>query len=203
MVDQKITELTELSVPEANDLMVIVDDPAGTPVTKKITVGNSMIDATTTTKGKASFNSDDFTVSSGAVSLKNKTSYWSANGTNFQGRYPNTASVEHNVDTGTLKSTGDDIEIAGPVFLPHGAVVTAVEVEGTGTWNWEMWRTSRTAESSTIMATAQVDSADTSISNATIDNANYTYFIQSKPENLLQSNDTLISVRITYTTDYD
>jgi|LauGreDrversion2_2_1035103.scaffolds.fasta_scaffold12434_2 hypothetical protein len=37
---KKITELTALTAPSADDLMVIVDSPSGTPVTKYVTVGN-------------------------------------------------------------------------------------------------------------------------------------------------------------------
>lgn len=40
MADLKITELIELSIPADVDLLAIVDDPAGTPITKKITRGN-------------------------------------------------------------------------------------------------------------------------------------------------------------------
>lgn len=41
MADSKITNLTELSaVPEATDIMPIIDDPSGTPASKKITVSN-------------------------------------------------------------------------------------------------------------------------------------------------------------------
>lgn len=40
MADQKISQLTELTTPVGEDLLAIVDDPAGTPVTKKITRRN-------------------------------------------------------------------------------------------------------------------------------------------------------------------
>lgn len=40
MTNQKITELAELTDIDVNDVLAIVDDPAGSPVTKKITVGN-------------------------------------------------------------------------------------------------------------------------------------------------------------------
>lgn len=40
MADYKITELNELTSVAAGDLLIIVDDPAGTPITKKITVAN-------------------------------------------------------------------------------------------------------------------------------------------------------------------
>jgi hypothetical protein len=37
---KKISELTALTAPAAEDLMVIVDDPSGTPTTKYVSVGN-------------------------------------------------------------------------------------------------------------------------------------------------------------------
>ena len=40
MADQKIIELAELTIPEAEDLLAIVDDVVGSPATKKIEVGN-------------------------------------------------------------------------------------------------------------------------------------------------------------------
>jgi len=40
MVDAKITELVELTDPVAADVLAIVDDPSGTPVTKKVTLAN-------------------------------------------------------------------------------------------------------------------------------------------------------------------
>lgn len=39
--DKKITELTELTTPVDADVLVIVDDPAGSPVTKKLTWANN------------------------------------------------------------------------------------------------------------------------------------------------------------------
>lgn len=40
MADQKITQLTALTTPSTDDLLAIVDDPSGTPITKKITLLN-------------------------------------------------------------------------------------------------------------------------------------------------------------------
>ena len=37
---KKVTELTALTAPAGEDLLLIVDDPSGTPTTKKITVSN-------------------------------------------------------------------------------------------------------------------------------------------------------------------
>lgn len=40
MADKKITELTELVDPADEDLLAIVDDPAGTPITRKVSKSN-------------------------------------------------------------------------------------------------------------------------------------------------------------------
>lgn len=40
MADAKITALTECTDPQSTDILPMVDDPAGTPVTKKVTVAN-------------------------------------------------------------------------------------------------------------------------------------------------------------------
>jgi len=42
MANKKITELTELTTPAGADIVAIVDDVAGTPTTKKVTVTNLM-----------------------------------------------------------------------------------------------------------------------------------------------------------------
>ena len=42
MADSKITQLTELTTPAVGDLLAIVDDPSGSPETKKITVSSLM-----------------------------------------------------------------------------------------------------------------------------------------------------------------
>lgn len=40
MADSKLSALTELTAPASVDIFAIVDDPAGTPVTKKVTLAN-------------------------------------------------------------------------------------------------------------------------------------------------------------------
>jgi len=37
---KKVTELSALTAPAADDLLLIIDDVAGTPITKKITLAN-------------------------------------------------------------------------------------------------------------------------------------------------------------------
>jgi len=38
MADKKVTQLTSLTAPANTDLLLIIDDPAGSPISKKITV---------------------------------------------------------------------------------------------------------------------------------------------------------------------
>lgn len=40
MADQKITQLTENTTPLVTDILPMVDDPAGTPATQKVTIAN-------------------------------------------------------------------------------------------------------------------------------------------------------------------
>ena len=49
MADLKITQLTELTSPLISDIVPIVDDPSGSPVTKKITLSNLLAQKTVVT----------------------------------------------------------------------------------------------------------------------------------------------------------
>lgn len=40
MADKKITQLVALTAPAKEDLLLIVDDPAGSPISKKVTLGD-------------------------------------------------------------------------------------------------------------------------------------------------------------------
>lgn len=67
MADKKITQLTSMTTQTASDLLLIIDDVQGTPVSKKITVksffglvpANTVFNANTTVRGnKALFASN-------------------------------------------------------------------------------------------------------------------------------------------------
>src|SRR6056300_584425 len=45
MANKKFTDLNNLATPNGDDVMAIVDDVAGTPTTKKVTVSNLMTQA--------------------------------------------------------------------------------------------------------------------------------------------------------------
>jgi hypothetical protein len=40
MADKKVSQLTSLTTPAAEDLLLIIDDPSGTPVSKQVTLKN-------------------------------------------------------------------------------------------------------------------------------------------------------------------
>ena len=53
MADKKVTQLTALTSPVGEDLLLIVDDPSGTPVSKKVTLNSffGSVAANTTLSG--------------------------------------------------------------------------------------------------------------------------------------------------------
>lgn len=156
-------------------------------------------DASTTNKGVAQFNSDDFAASSGTISLKNKTSYWSCDGSNFHAEFPDVDDVKYFDENGGFEASADDIRAFAPVFLPHGAVVTSVLVNGTGGNTWRLFR-HQTGFDGSVMATQVVGATDSTITDATIDNSTYSYFFQVDD---CDTGDDIVNAIISYTTDYD
>lgn len=106
MVDKKITALTELTAAVSTDMAVIVDAPGGTPVTKKITVGN-LIAGVSTAKG-------DINVGTGV-----STSSALAVGTNAQKLVANSAA------TNGVSWIDDDVAIE--IIMGGGLISTGVQ----------------------------------------------------------------------------
>ena len=192
---------------------VVIDYHADMTNERKITAGegidltdggaNSTItisgeNASTTNKGIASFNTNDFSVSNGAVSLKNKTSYWSAPGCAFTG----VNSAANDAEPEGTKVPGSVSTILPIQNLPNGAIVTGAVVYGSDTGNtWSLIRgeLDDNGTNNSTMATAAHDTEDTTISNATIDNSSYTYHFATTTG----AGDGIYGARIKYTTDYD
>jgi len=81
MADRKTTELDALASPNQKDLLYVVDDPTGTPTSKKVSLytlfgsvpANTSISGTLSITGDATLSSN-VVVSSGVVQLSSNTS---------------------------------------------------------------------------------------------------------------------------------
>lgn len=70
MADKKVTQLTALTAPANTDLLLIIDDPAGSPISKKITVedlfgktsGLSVTTINLTSTGDTTLAANNFTI---------------------------------------------------------------------------------------------------------------------------------------------
>lgn len=93
MADRKITELAALTSPNQKDLLYVVDDPTGTPVSKKISLynlfgsvpANTSITGTLTVSGNTTLSGTKTNISSGVVTLGASTSVASNNATTVLG----------------------------------------------------------------------------------------------------------------------
>jgi len=132
------------------------------------------------------------------IAIRKGTHYWSTPAGAFQ---PNSNGYDYYHDPGDNKLhitavSGDEFVLC-PVNLPNGALITACKVFGSDISNvWYLYRRKldrTTAE--TEMASANVNTEDTTITEATIDNINYCYWI----EVYIGNGDDIYGARVTYT----
>ena len=96
--------------------------------------------------------------------------------------------------------------VAPETSIPSPAtILVTAEVFGDADSNTKTWILKRnqvadaTEGNAETMATANINTADSSISNATIDNSTYMYWIQGSDAD---TNQIIYGAKITYTTDY-
>jgi hypothetical protein len=75
MANKKITELTELTTPVGADIVAIVDDVAGTPTTKKVTVTNLMGQASASNLSSYDFNGNAISNFDASINDQTGTTY--------------------------------------------------------------------------------------------------------------------------------
>lgn len=143
--------------------------------------------------------------------LTNKTSYYSIPGNTFIAISASTTDDVDNVTRGTRESGEGAVQpdenaviFLAPVHLPQGSIVTGCIVYGDGDAQAETWNLVShdidTLDTQTLMATAAIGTADTSIQNAIINNQANSYFISTTS---LDTGDQIFGAVITYTTNYD
>ena len=128
----------------------------------------------------------------------NGTLCYSIPGISFIPAQTNIYTVTYDANGG-VTAGGNGIAFVCPVNLPNGVTVTAVAVYGNAGATAETWTLKRVALSDTTsgtMATANIDTEDTTISNAVVDNSSYAYYIVTST---LDTNDAIYNARISYT----
>lgn len=114
----------------------------------------------------------------GKVAIVKGTYYWSCAGIALRDDSPSTGVITYDHTHGTCQGTAAT-SVTAPVHLPHGAVVTSAKVNGDTADVWQLRREDLAANTSVIMATANINTADSTITSATIDNQNYVYFFKA------------------------
>ena len=124
--------------------------------------------------------------------------YHSFPGTAFHPTNPDTDQHHYGV-SGKLISDSDGMSVYAPVMLPDGCTVTACLVDGSAGLTdeyWTLWRITHSDQTNAIMGQTTVQTEDTSISNAVIDNSLYSYMISVIS---MDTADELYYARIKYT----
>jgi len=124
---------------------------------------------------------------------------WSCAGINFSAINPDTDDVSKGT-TGVITASADGIFLTAPVSLPDGVEITAAIVNGNAGASAETWNLTRIKLSDAtldVMATAAINTEDTSIiSDAIVDNDTYAYFFYTSS---IDNGDSIYGARITYT----
>jgi len=126
----------------------------------------------------------DLTVG-GSITMETTTRYYSINAADFM-----TDKDEANVTItdGEIQGNYSNFIYICPIHLPHGAIVTEVRIysenRGSYTPSWYMTASNRSNSTGLTMASGDIgfqQVADTTISNATINNLSYSYSIYTGP----------------------
>jgi len=125
------------------------------------------------------------------------TSFWSCTGSNFKTSAPATQVADY--EEGKCVNGGTSQFLVAPVFLPNGAIVTEVIGFGNAAAEAEtisLGRYSQNGTASNLSAQTAFNTAQTTITNATINNSTHGYFFSTST---LDTNDEIFGARITYT----
>lgn len=133
MADKKITELTALgAAPDAADILAIVDDTAGTPVTKKITVANLLAALDKSAGNLDDYDFDDNAIFGFSASINDQTGTTYTIASTDNGKVvvcDNASAITVDVDTGlgagfnctVIQKGAGQITFAGTATVNHRA----------------------------------------------------------------------------------
>ena len=128
MADKTITQLTELTSVDKDDILLIIDDPSGTPISKKVKAQNVLLSANTLTANTGVLITDKLVMiddPSGSPSMNNATV---ANIFKGAGHETNTnTDVDNNGVFTTSVASGSGILI---VSVPTDSITAMYRVEG-------------------------------------------------------------------------
>jgi len=126
------------------------------------------------------------------------TKYWTCAGIHFDAENPNSDDVLK-YRAGYFKVQAGNIRVIAAVSLPDGAIITKAKVYGNAAAEdstWNLYRLTLSDKTQTGMAGAFINTEDTSILFATIDNSLYAYFLYAS---FMVTDDEIYGARITYT----
>ncbi len=126
------------------------------------------------------------------------TQYKSYNGYDFIGLEPDVEDISYGSTDGILTLNGGSITPTASINLPHGAILTGAVVYSnvtTEVWSLRSRNIADTADS-IVHATASLNTEDTTITTATIDNSTKRYFLTIAT---LDATDIIYGARISYT----
>lgn len=124
---------------------------------------------------------------------------WSKAGLGFSGTNPDTDSLHYTATNGTLTVDGTGVTLVCPVEIPDGATIVSAVVHGQAAGeSWSLIRgiLSDTSTGLVTMGTQSIDSTDSTIQSAVVDNSMYRYWFATTS---LDATDTIEDARILFT----
>lgn len=116
----------------------------------------------------------------------------------FTSTSPDTDNLSKNIDEGYITADADGIFLLCPITLPDGAEVTEVIVYGNAAATAEAYylmRVETATNSASQMGTANIGTADQTITHPVIDNGTFSYWVSTSS---IDTNDCVYGVRIKF-----
>lgn len=125
--------------------------------------------------------------------------YWSCPGSAFKGVNPDSDQVVIDASNASVTPEADGVIFIACVNIPNGATLTGAIVygdAGAGGETYTLRRVNLSTLATAVLATANINTEDTSIDNPVINNSTYAYHLYTSS---LDIGDTIYGARITFT----